>query len=144
MKNTTFKRLLAAMLAIVMLLSLAACGTPAEEEKEPAATQAGNDPVETAAPTEPALGLLDPYPETVTLTFSRLLDHASTYPEGVTNDNNGYVKMIKDVLNIECVTAFEANSGEDYDRLTSLAIASEEIPDVLYIYGNGSGSGGKR
>lgn len=144
MKNTTFKRLLAAMLAIVMLLSLVACGDPAADndpEKEPASTQGGNDPVETAAPTEPALGLLDPYPETVTLTFSRLLDHASTYPEGVTNDNNGYVKMIKDVLNIECVTAFEANSGEDYDRLTSLAIASEEIPDVLYIYGNGSGSG---
>ena len=88
MKNTSFKRLLAAMLAIVMLLSLVACGAPAEEEKEPSATQAGNDPVETAAPTEPALGLLDPYPETVTVTFSRLLDQATTYPEGITNDNN--------------------------------------------------------
>ena len=49
--------------------------------------------------------------------------------------------MAKDVLNIECVTKFEAKSGEDYDRLTSLAIAGEDLPDFLYVYGNGKGSG---
>lgn len=144
MKKTA-KRLVAMILALMMILSLVAC------DNQPATPTGGNDPAPTgsndpassatAEPTEPALGLLEPYPETVTVTFSRLLDHATTYPEGVTNDNNGYVKMAKDVLNIECVTKFEANSGEDYDRLTSLAIAGEDLPDFLYIYGNGKGSG---
>ena len=125
MKKSMFKRLMAAMLVLIMMLSLVACNNqPADPTKgnDPKPTQ-GNDPAPgtTAAPTEPALGLLDPYPETVTVTFSRLLDQATTYPEGITNDNNGYVKMAKDVLNIECVTKFEAKSGEDYDRLTSLA-----------------------
>lgn len=135
------KRLVAMALALMMILSLVACNN------QPAQPTGGNDPDPTkapgttAAPTEPALGLLDPYPETVTVTFSRLLDQATTYPEGITNDNNGYVKMAKDVLNIECVTKFEAKSGEDYDRLTSLAIAGEDLPDFLYVYGNGKGSG---
>lgn len=147
MKNSTFKRLLAAMLAIVLMLSFAACGKQSAEagtEGTTDAAQSGNEPAKTdspAASAEPALGLLEPYPETVTVTFSRLLDHLSTYPEGVTNDLNGYVQMAKDVLNIECVTKFEAKSGEDYDRLTSLAVAGEDLPDFLYIYGNGSGSG---
>ncbi len=143
MKKSMFKRLMAAMLVIIMMLSLVACNNqPADPTKgnDPEPTQ-GKDPDPTPAPTEPALGLLDPYPETVTVTFSRLLDHATTYPEGVTNDKNGYVQMAKDVLNIECVTKFEANSGEDYDRLTSLAVAGEDLPDFLYIYGNGKGSG---
>ena len=145
MKKSMFKRLMAVMLVLIMTLSLVACNNqPADPTKgnDPKPTQ-GNDPAPgtTAAPTEPALGLLDPYPETVTVTFSRLLDQATTYPEGITNDNNGYVKMAKDVLNIECVTKFEAKSGEDYDRLTSLAIAGEDLPDFLYVYGNGKGSG---
>lgn len=144
MKKSMFKRLMAAMLVIIMMLSLVACNnqpaTPTGGNDDPKPTQ-GKDPDPTPAPTEPALGLLDPYPETVTVTFSRLLDHATTYPEGVTNDKNGYVQMAKDVLNIECVTKFEANSGEDYDRLTSLAVAGEDLPDFLYIYGNGKGSG---
>ena len=140
MKKSMFKRLMAAMLVIIMMLSLVACNNqPADPTKgndDPKPTQ-GKDPDPTTAPTEPALGLLDPYPETVTVTFSRLLDQVSTYPEGVTNDKNGYVQMAKDVLNIECVTKFEATSGEAYDRLTSLAIAGEDLPDFLYIYGDG-------
>jgi len=37
--------------------------------------------------------------------------------------------------------AFEAKSGEDYDRQVSLCIASGELPDMLYIRGNQNGSG---
>lgn len=143
MKKTA-RMILALVLALVMLLSLAACN----ETQNPPETQGkDNKPAETQGkdketqPAEPELGLLDPYPETVTLTFSRLTDHLSTYPAGVTNDNNAWVKMIKDELNIECVTAYEANTGEDYDRLTSLAIAGDNLPDFLYVYGNGTGSG---
>jgi len=152
MKKSLFARLMALALALVMVFSLVGCAAkeeepaaPTTETKEPAKEETKKEETKkeeekTEAPAE-ALGILDPYPETVTVTFSRLLDHVSTYPEGVTNDNNGYVKMAKDVLNIECVTKFEAKSGEDYDRQTSLAIASEDLPDFLYIYGNGNGSG---
>lgn len=143
MKRLT--KLITFILALSMLFSLTACDQNKPEETQnndkPKETQGQDKPNETTAPAESVLGLLDPYPETVTLTFSRSLNQVSTYPEGVTNDNNGWIKMAKDVLNIECVTAFEAAKGADYDRLTSLAIASGELPDVLYIYGNGSGSG---
>ncbi len=160
----TFAKALALLLTAVMMLSLAACGgtagssaEPAGESAAPAESAASSETAsseaassetassaEAPAETEPAgteIGLLDPYPETVTVSFSRCLDQVSTYQERVTNDNNGWIHYIKDELNIECVTAFEAKSGEDYDRQTSLAIASEELPDFLYIYGNGSGSG---
>lgn len=140
-----FTKIMSLLLALVMLFSLAACqtGTPEETTKPQggAETTAPAKETEATEATEPALGLLDPYPETVTLSCSRTLDGISGYPEGITNDNTGYVTYILDALNIQCTTAFEAKSGEDYDRQVSLGIASGEIPDVMVIRGNGSGSG---
>lgn len=140
-----FTKIMSLLLALVMLFSLAACqtGTPEETTKPQggAETTAPAKETEAAEATEPALGLLDPYPETVTLSFSRTLDGISSYSEGITNDKNGYVSYILNALNIQCTTAFEAKSGEDYDRQVSLGIASEEIPDIMIIRGNGNGSG---
>lgn len=140
-----FTKIMSLILALVMLFSLAACqtGTPEETTKPQggAETTAPAKETEAAEATEPALGLLDPYPETVTISCSRVLNGLASYPEGVTNDNTAYVTYIKDALNIQCTTAFEALSGEDYDRQVSLCIASEEMPDMLIIRGNGNGNG---
>ena len=150
MKKSLFARLMALALALVMVFSLVGCAAKEEEPAEPStesteaekpgATEKTEEP-KAEEESEETLGILDPYPETVTVSISRLLDHVSTYPEGVTNDKNGYIDYTLEKLNIQCVTAWEANSGEDYDRQTSLAVASGEIPDFLYIYGDGSGSG---
>lgn len=140
----TMRRILAMLLALVMVLSIVACNQEKPEEtKNPGTneTKGPDKPKETDPVEEPVLGLLDPYPETVTISCSRTLDQISTYPEGVTNAKNGYVDLILEQLNIQTEVAFEAKSGEDYDRQVSLAIASGELPDMLYIRGNQNGSG---
>lgn len=152
MKKWKSKRFLATVLASTMMLSLAACGDAKENSTGTSSTgggstgtssaQAGStDTGSTSVTAEENYDPLGAYDETLTLKFSRQSDGYPTYPEGVTNDNNGFVEYIMDKLNIKCETAFEADSNSgDYERQLSMAIASGELPDVTVIYGsNGSG-----
>ncbi|HIZ52590.1 MAG TPA: extracellular solute-binding protein [Candidatus Enterococcus avicola] len=53
-------------------------------------------------------------------------------PEGDSYSDNAYTRLIKEELNIELTSAFEAG-GDDYNRQVSLAIASGELPDTMLV-----------
>lgn len=54
------------------------------------------------------------------------------FPDGDTYEDNAYTRYVAEKLNVRILDEFEAN-GEDYDRQVSLAIASGELPDALFI-----------
>lgn len=66
------------------------------------------------------------------ITIGRQTAPNSKLPSGDSYSDNAYTRLIKEELNIELESAFEAN-GEDYERQVSLAIASGDIPDTMIV-----------
>lgn len=134
--NKMLKRGFAVLLAATMTISMAACGqgSGSKETKSDGAaktqTQAGAPATEAAAQSEDPLGA---YEDTVAMTIGRGIVQNPKLPEGASYENNAYMDWVKERLNIQCSDAFEAMEGEDYDRQVSLAMASEELPDVMIV-----------
>lgn len=79
------------------------------------------------------------YDETVTYTTGYVLTNqgadtlSGTAYENDTPEDNAYTRYLKEVLNIQNENMFEAVPGDDYDQKVSLAIASGDIPDIMFI-----------
>lgn len=134
-KQKLLKSGIAAVLAAAMILSSAACGNQdggtAGGEGDAAKPETGQE-----QGSEPASSDYEPlgaYEETVPLSIGRGTVTNPKLPDGASYENNAYSDWVKDRLNIQCTNAFEAMEGEDYDRQVSLAIASEELPDVMIV-----------
>jgi len=150
---------IAFVLASVMLLSVAACSsnTPANvsspSTEAPATTAAAtaapasSEPAATPEPTTAAAATtaapaaaapvdvmqpFAPYPDTITITVGRQNNAGGQFAQGQDSSNNGYLDLIKDVLNINYVVAFEADGG-DYDQALMLHAASDTLPDTFGI-----------
>lgn len=130
MRKKTFSLLLAAAVAVT---SLAGCGGKSEDftanmsDDEKAAWEAAaNDPY-------------GKYPEVVTYTTGYGLTAqgadtlAGTPYENDTPADNAYTRYLKEILNVQNENSFEAQIGDDYDQKVSLAIAAQDIPDIMYI-----------
>lgn len=104
-------------LALVMVSGLAACGGKSQERKEPVAAETGG---------------LGNYQEVLECTMGRRTIANPKFPDGDSYEDNAYTRYVQEKLNVRMIDEFEAN-GEDYDRQVSLAIASGELPDVMYI-----------
>lgn len=50
-----------------------------------------------------------------------------------TPTDNAYTRYVKEVLNVQNENMFEAQGGSDYDQKVSLAIAAQDIPDIMYV-----------
>ncbi|MGN6711269.1 hypothetical protein [Anaerocolumna jejuensis] len=132
-KNYLFRRI-AITLSAVMVLSLAGCSGANTKDNAAAGknteTSSSNKGEEKGTQTED--GPFAAYPETVTYTLGRQTIQNPKLPDGDTYENNAYTRFVKERLNAVASDAFEAN-GEDYDRQVSLAIASEDLPDIMKI-----------
>ncbi|SHO44445.1 type 2 periplasmic-binding domain-containing protein [Anaerocolumna xylanovorans] len=131
-KDYLFKRI-AITLSAVMILSLAGCS--GNNAKSNADSSTAKNDGKTAGVTQEAQtadGPFGAYPEEITYTLGRQTIQNPKLPDGDTYENNAYTRYVKDRLNAVAVDAFEAN-GEDYDRQVSLAIASEDLPDIMKI-----------
>ena len=128
MKKRTLSLMLTAALAAAIL---AGCGSSdpmanMSEEEKAAWEAAASDPY-------------GKYPETVTYTTGYNLTNqgadtlAGTPYENDTPSNNAYTRYLKEVLNVQNENEFEAITGADYDQKVSLAIASQDIPDIMYV-----------
>ena len=129
MKKKTFSLLLAAAVAAA---SLAGCGKSEDftanmsEEEKAAWEAAASDPY-------------GKYPELVTYTTGYALTAqgadtlAGTPYENDTPSDNAYTRYLKEILNVQNENSFEAQMGEDYNQKVSLAIAAQDIPDIMYI-----------
>ena len=131
MKKIT--KLLALVSAAALLLPMASCSSGEEDftagmtdEEKAAWEAAANDPY-------------GKYPELVTYTTGYNLTNqgsdvlAGTPYEDDTTENNAYTRYLKEVLNVQNENAFEAVSGADYDQKVSMAIASQNIPDIMKV-----------
>ncbi|PXV91212.1 carbohydrate ABC transporter substrate-binding protein (CUT1 family) [Lachnotalea glycerini] len=77
----------------------------------------------------------EPYPEEVTYSIGLQVNASVTYPSGSDDnaENNGYTRLYKNKLNIQNKDVFEAVDGDDYDQKVSMAITSQEIPDIMNV-----------
>lgn len=117
MKKITWKKVTAMMMMAALIGSLAGC-------------EKGETDIQEAVTAEE--GALGKYKETVTCNIGRSTIANPKFPEGDSYENNAYTRYLEERLNIKVVDAFEAN-GEDYDRQVSLAIASEDLPDIMKV-----------
>ena len=127
--NKKITKVLAFLMAALTASSLASCSqnqdfTAGMSEEEKAAWEAAaSDPY-------------GKYPELVTYTTGYNLTAqgsdvlAGTPYANDTTENNAYTRYLKEVLNVQNENAFEAVSGADYDQKVSMAIASQDIPDI--------------
>lgn len=130
-KDYLFKRI-AITLSAVMILSLTGCsGNSGNKNTDSNASKdSGKTATTEAVQTED--GPFSAYPEEITYTLGRQTIQNPKLPDGDTYENNAYTRFVKEKLNAVAVDAFEAN-GDDYDRQVSLAIASEDLPDIMKI-----------
>ena len=129
MRKKIFSLLLATAVAVT---SLAGCGKSEDftanmsEEEKAEWEAAANDPY-------------GKYPELVTYTTGYGLTAqgadtlAGTPYENDTPADNAYTRYLKEILNVQNENVFEAQIGDDYDQKVSLAIAAQDIPDIMYI-----------
>lgn len=88
---------------------------------------------------DPANDPYGKYDETVTYTTGYVLTNqgadvlAGTPYENDTAENNAYTRYLKEVLNIQNENMFEATMGSDYQQKMSLAIAGQDIPDIMFV-----------
>lgn len=79
------------------------------------------------------------YPELVTYTTGYNLTEQDsdilleTAYEDDTPENNAYTRYLRELLNIQNINQFEARTGDDYDQQVAMAVASRNIPDMMYI-----------
>lgn len=104
-------------LACLMALS-GATGVHAEE----------NLPVDESGAVSP----LEKYEDPVTVEIVQSINPTITMPEGDSATDNYYTRFIKDNMNIDISVKWSASSS-DYNEKLNLAIAANDIPDILVV-----------
>ena len=104
-------------LACLMALS-GATGVHAEE----------NLPVDESGAVSP----LGKYEDPVTVEIVQSINPTLTIPEGDSSTDNYYTRYIKDNMNIDISVKWSASSS-DYNEKMNLAIAANDIPDILVV-----------
>ena len=113
MKKGNRKKITAVSLAVTAALLLGACGSSKDTEKD-AAVDSGER-------------------GTVTITMGRQTSSNPKFPEGDSYEDNAYIRMVEQELNVDITDAFEAPSGDDYNRQVSLALSAGSLPDIMKV-----------
>lgn len=109
------------MLAATLVMGTTACGkTDAQEQ--------GNSQSNVSKIANP----MAKYDSPVVINTGRQTATNARLPKGDTYENNAYTRILKQKLNITIKDAFEAN-GTDYDRQVSLAMAGNNLPDMMMV-----------
>lgn len=113
MKKGNRKKITAVSLAVTAALLLGACGSSKDTEKGAAADSGERG--------------------TVTITMGRQTSSNPKFPEGDSYEDNAYIRMVEQELNVDITDAFEAPSGDDYNRQVSLALSAGSLPDIMKV-----------
>jgi len=74
------------------------------------------------------------YSELVTYTLGNMTGaNNSNMPEGDTYEDNAYTRYLRSVLNVQNEDTFEVSDDEDYDNVISMAITTNNIPDIMVV-----------
>ncbi len=99
----------------------ASSSAPASESASPSAAEQPKDP-------------LGKYPEpvTVSMVLGARTPESKDVPSGLTPDQNGYLKKLKEMTNIEVKYAWTV-PYEQFTQKFKLSIASGDLPDVMWV-----------
>lgn len=134
---------LSVLVALLMLAGCAAPAAPSAAPSAPAETQAQQSsaaaatetpsaqPTATPAPIDP----MAKYPETIELTTDTVFAGWMQLEDGEDQDNNWWTKIYLDKLNIKLTNKWAASEwGNDMDQKFNQALASDDLPDLIYAY----------
>lgn len=123
-------RTAALLLASVLAAgSVIGCGKQAETAKSAEDVKSGNVPVdENGNPS--AFGK---YAEPITVSIVQQVNATDVIPEGQTATDNQYTRYVKENMNIDVEVKWQAASGDDFNQKVNLAIASNDLPDVMVV-----------
>lgn len=74
-----------------------------------------------------------PYDEPTTVRVAINVNSAQVFPEGDSYTNNVWTRALLDELNIKVEGVWEAVGGEAYETKMNLAIASDDLPDIMVL-----------
>ncbi len=117
MKGYSIRWCAAGLAACLLAAGLVGCGKDGTGNEDPVAAEEG---------------VMGSYQQELECSMGRRTLANPKFPEGDSYEDNAYTRYVAEKLNIRIRDEFEAN-GEDYDRQVSLAIASGELPDALFI-----------
>lgn len=99
----------------IMTLSFWGCGSGSTSDSS---TEIVTDPAERG---------------TVTVTLGRQTTANPKFPSGDSYEDNAYIRMTEEKLNIDIQDEFEAESGDDYNRQVSLALSAGSLPSMMKV-----------
>ncbi|UVI31705.1 extracellular solute-binding protein [Paenibacillus spongiae] len=72
--------------------------------------------------------------EPVTMTIAKSVNpNDNSLPEGDTVDNNAFTRLLKEKTNVEFKATLTGAAGDAYNQKLQVAIASDDIPDVMLV-----------
>ncbi len=130
-------RVLAVLIALAMLASLAACGgdTPnnSSTASQPKSSSTSTDGSSQGEPAEN--GPLTPMAEPVTVSWGVAASAVQQFKDGDTYEENLWTRLIKERLNIDVEVGFSADSTTDaYNNQMNVRLASGDLPDIMFSY----------
>ena len=123
------KKVLVWLFGAAMLVSAAGCGSSAASTGSDAAGGQGVQEAEGTAKEDLPLAK---YPEEVTVHLGGGMNPNAKIPEGMTYEDNTFLDMLKEDLNINVVYDWVASSS-DYDEKMNLCIGSNTIPELMNV-----------
>jgi putative aldouronate transport system substrate-binding protein len=143
-------------LIVVLVFSLAACAGGGGSGSPGPGTDTGSSPTSDTSTTADSgsasgdagelaaddtdwrEGYFDPfgkYNETVEITHSRIAASWMAFDEGDDVHNNWWTRHYLSELNVDLKNVLVADGwGEPYETLINMAIATDDLPDAIYIY----------
>ncbi|NIK79686.1 putative aldouronate transport system substrate-binding protein [Paenibacillus castaneae] len=116
----------------ILMVVVTACGSNNNSKSpSPAAdSKDGNKVTEQPAAADP----FGKYKDPVTIRIGQGIDPTDkSLPQGDTPENNQYTRHIKEQLNVDTKIVWQASKGKDYDQKVNLAIASDDLPDLVIV-----------
>lgn len=138
---TKTKRILTAMCAAMMALTVASCGNDTSSSSDSGSTTAstaeGSEGSEggstgTCQDTGCVWDAYTPYEETVTFTKGMQVSTGDNIPEGDSITDNDYTRYVKETVNVQPEIAWEVDAN-NYGQKVSLSISTGDIPDIMIV-----------
>lgn len=131
------------LLCSTLLLGMTACsngggsnGGDGNNGAASASPNASSSASQQAAESSAAASGEDPfgkYAETVTVSLGRQGVSGNNLPSGDTLESNQYLKYVEDRLNVKVKYDFSVEDLDAYNQKVTLAIASNNIPDIMVV-----------
>lgn len=136
------KKIVAAILCLLMLFAFVGCGTPTDESDD-AQTQAGgndssssSDTNDSDEPTDSPQEVADPfgkYDETIELTAVRYLQDGIEFVEGESLENNVWSRAYEDMLGIKLSYEWTTPQAQYAQKLNVSTASSTSLPDLMWV-----------